>query len=135
MARVRQLLPDIREVAIGELTLLGSPLGENALEPSIAAYSAKVDLICSRIKELDAHWALFFLTRYVAAPRLNYVMRTSPLYQCSSSLQRIDEKVRTTTIECINVDLAGEKWSQASQPVRLGGLGIRSVEDLSLPAI
>ena len=89
--------------------------------------------MCNRIEGLDEHWALFFLTRYVAAPRLNYALRTSPLYMCMSALQNIDNIVRTTATKCINVDLSGVCWDQASLPIRLGGLGIRSVANLSLP--
>ena len=65
--RVRGIMPNLRETFANNLTLLGSPIGTDALEPSIAAYSNKVQLICNRIVDLDAHWALFFLTRYVAA--------------------------------------------------------------------
>ena len=52
---------------------------------------------------------------------------------CMSSLQNIDNIVRTTATKCINVDLSGACWNQASLPIRFGDLGIRSVADLSLP--
>ena len=60
-------------------------------------------------------------------------MRTSPLYQRAGQLGALDEIVRSTLCERVNVAVAGEAWRQAALPVRHGGLGVRCVSDLALP--
>ena len=77
----------------------------------------RLELLEDLVEEERESWI------HVAAPRLNYALRTSPLYMCISSLQNIDNIVRTTATKCINVDLSGACWNQASLPIRLGGLG------------
>ena len=84
------------------------------------------------MKNVNAYWALFFLTRYVSAPRVNYVLRTSPAYTKPSSLQSIDTIVRDALISCTNVEFSSDAWKQAFLPLRFGGLGVRSVADLAL---
>ena len=131
--RVRQVVPDILEVDLDNLTLLGAALGTSSLDSSMVVYAEVIRGICQRIGLLDAHWALFFLSRYVSAPRLSYAMRTSPLYSRAQQLQALDEVVRSTLCERVNVAVSGQAWKQAALPVRHGGLGIRSVSDLALP--
>ena len=133
IAAVRGVLPGITEVPIGELTLLGSPLGDNGLEPALDAASSKVQTFCSRLESLDAHTALFFLVHYASAPRLSYVLRTAPMYKCSGTLRRIDDMVRRALVSTTNVNIEGQSWTQASLPARFGGLGVRAISSLALP--
>ena len=133
VSSVRQVVPSIVETPLNTLSLLGSSLGVEGLNESLAQCSDKVNLMCHRVKNLDAHWALFFLTRYVSAPRVNYVLRTSPAYTKPSLLQSIDTIVRDALISCTNVEFSSDAWKQASLPLRFGGLGVRSVADLALP--
>ena len=41
--------------------------------------------------------------------------------------------IRAAISYAVNVDLTGPAWEQASLPVRMGGLGVRRIEDLALP--
>ena len=133
LSRVRLIMPGISETPIGDLTLLGSPIGVQSLDVSIQLCSRKVKLACERVEGLDSHWALFFVSRYVSAPRVNYLLRTAPVFTRASSLHHIDGIVRNTLAKCVDVDTSGATWEQATLPVRYGGLGIRSVLDLALP--
>ena len=92
-----------------------------------------IKLICERVQTLDAHWALFCLTRYTSAPRLNHMLRSAPVYLRPNILETIDRDVRETATKCVNVNLAEDAWRQASLPLRFGGLGLRGVADLALP--
>ena len=74
LVQVRQQMPDIVLTPLYDLALLGSSLGGGALAESLTRCTGKVNLICQRIKHLDAHWAVFFLTRYASATRVNYVL-------------------------------------------------------------
>ena len=53
--------------------------------------------------------------------------------QFACSLNAIDQKVRTTASQITNVSLDENQWKQASLPVQHGGLGLRSITQLSLP--
>ena len=131
--RVRAAMPNITETPVENLSLLGSPLGANSLESFARASTERVKMICRRLSPLDAHWALFFLSRYVSAPRINYLLRVAPMYTAGEELLIIDEIVRHCLSDHINVRLSDDAWKQASLPVRFGGLGVRSVSDLALP--
>ena len=132
LAAIRRVMPGIEETPSNNLTLLGSPLEPEGLDDSIARCGGKVELMCDRVKQLDSHWALFFLSKYASAPRFNHLLRTSPAYLLPAGLHRMDAYVRATLVESINVDLTDEAWAQATLPVRFGGLGVRSVSDLAL---
>lgn len=60
-------------------------------------------------------------------------LHSAPVYSDSANLKKIDELVKSTLIDVINVDVTGAAWEQASLPLRYGGLGIRSVDALALP--
>ena len=133
MNRARQVVPDIGETPLEELSLLGAPLGGVSTADSLTTCINNIKTICQRVGLLDAHWAIFFLSRYVSAPRVSYKLRTSPLYEETGALDAIDELVRQTLSERVNVALDDSAWKQATLPVRHGGLGVRSVRALALP--
>ena len=118
---------DISQVEIHDLTLLGSPLwpGGRALEAAIEAKRAELQLLSNRLRLMPAHDGLFLLCNIVAVPRLLYLLRSAP---CSGSvgLLRYDSDLRLALSYISNADLSDAAWEQASLPVRLGGLGIRS---------
>ena len=113
--------------------LLNSPIFEEALQLSSTKAKRLVENICDRVKFLDAHTALFILCNYTAAPRFSYLLRSSPLYRDKQLLQSIDNLVRDTLSATTNVSLDEPAWKQATLPVWYGGIGVRSVETLSLP--
>ena len=61
------------------------------------------------------------------------MFRSSPAYTKLSSLQGIDKIVHDALIDCTNIEFSSDTWTQASLPLRFGGLGVRSVADLALP--
>ena len=128
------LLPSAKIIQNNNLTLLNSPIFEEALDLSINQAKQMISNICNRVELLDSHAALFFLTNHTSAPRVNYLLRTSPMYKRSESLDAIDHVVRVTASKVTNVKIEGNQWAQASLPVRHGGLGLRSLSKLSLPS-
>ena len=126
-------LPDAAEIQLNNLSLLGSPLTDGGLEAAADTASDMIERLCSRLRHLDSHTAVFFLAHHVSAPRLSYLLRSAPLYKEPEALDRIDETVRSTLEAVTNVTISGESWEQATLPVRLGGLGVRSVGSLALP--
>ena len=130
---LRITVPNIKVMDKHSLTLLNSPVYSEAIPKALEKTKHLISNLCNRIKGLDAHTALFFLTHHSSAPRLNYLLRSAPMFLHSSSLLEIDDMIRRTTVEVTNVRIDDTAWKQASLPVRFGGLGLRQVEKLALP--
>ena len=100
--------------------LLGTPLGGNAED---ACLSDKIECLrrfSCRLKMLHPHEAF-------------YLLRAGSMAE-HQSLLVYDGILRSTLEDIMNVRLDNKQWSQAIQPVKHGGLGIRSAVDVSLPA-
>ena len=65
------------------------------------------------------------LKNSIAMPNLLYILRTSP---CANNplLQVFDIKLKEGLQTILNVELSDLQWKQASLPVHMGGLGVRS---------
>ena len=74
--------------------------------------------------------ALHLIHNSFAIPKLPYIIRSSPSF-LSPSLQRDDEILRGIVSDITNINLDETIWTQASLPVNLGGLGIRSSVQLA----
>jgi hypothetical protein len=116
--------------SVKEATLLGSPIHPSGTDPALVARREQLEQILPRLYKLTAHEALFLLRSSFAIPRLQYLLRTSP---CSSSTEttRFDEIVREALASICNARLNSDSWSQASLPIRWGGIGVRSTVDLA----
>ena len=55
LAEVRRTMPGIVQTVSNSLILLGSPLGDDALDTALAGYIDKIELMCGRVKNLDSH--------------------------------------------------------------------------------
>ena len=111
--------------------LLGSPILTGLAMNSIL--SARVDDLeraMTRLCFLEAQDALLILRSAYSSPKLLNVLRSSPC--CGHpSLAHFDAHLRTGLSSIINCDMSNLAWIQASQPIRCGGLGVRSVEMLA----
>ena len=125
-------LPGIRETPLNCLTLLGSPLDETGIQAATETAADTVPTLCNRIRGLDTHTAVFFLSHHVSAPRLQYLLRSSPMYKNEKGLREIDNTVRSALTDVCNVKIEDKAWIQATLPLRHGGLGVRSVESFAL---
>ena len=134
LGELSSFLPDIRETAVQDLVLLGSPLLDPGLPSAIEIAHTTIAKPCERIQHLDSHSALFFLTHHTSAPRLTYFLRTTTIFRHPELLLDIDNLISETTSKAVNVNLSSRSiMEQASLPVRHGGLGLRRLPDLALP--
>ena len=133
VAAVQEVLPDIQVTALSDLQLLGSPLYVDGISEAARKAVETISVLCDQVRHLDCHTGLVFLAHFVSAPIHMYLLRSSPLFENPSNLLRIDEIVKTTLSEVINVDISGGTWRRTSLPRRHGGLGIRSIVELTLP--
>ena len=81
---------------------------------------------------LQVQDALLRLWHFLAMPRLLYLLRTAPCFS-SPKLELFDEALCQILSSVCNIPLSMEDrlWTQASLPVKFGGLGIRSAIHLA----
>ena len=66
--------------------------------------------------------------------KLGHLARTVPPRTASPALKEFDKKVRRCYEESVVVNTTHRSWTKAQLPVRLGGVGLRSVEEHSSAA-
>lgn len=133
-AEISALLPGIKQVDESTLEILGSPIFESGLERMFSSKIEMIKLMCDRLKLMDVHPALCIFMKSLGSCRFNYLLRSSRAFLLHDRLRDIDEIFRSTLEAITNVRLLDFSWDQASLPLAFGGLGIRKVEDLAVPA-
>jgi hypothetical protein len=116
------------------LTMLGSPIMPEAIDGVLQSKLESFQLMCDRLKVIDPHDALFLLRHAFSLPKLTYFLRTSPCFKNTEILKNYDKALRVALISILNVGMEDSSWEQCSLPVRMGGLGIRTASEVSLPA-
>ena len=88
-----------------------------------------------RLKYLPSHDVIILLCYSFAIPKLLYTIRTSPCF-LSPELQEYDNLLRSIVSGIVNIhfDKEDPTWTQATLPVKNGGLEIRSAVQLALSA-
>ena len=87
-----------------------------------------------RLKILNSHTALFILRNCLAIPKLTYLIRTSPSWKFENFTSAFDKEIKDILETILNIDLNSQQWTQATLPISFGGLGIRKLRDIALPA-
>ena len=114
-----------------DATLLGAPLSAgSAMDTTLSALHDNLKNAVDRLRLLSSHDALVLLKTSLGGPKLQHILRSSPC--CDHPiLHQIDATLQSAVSQVCNVTLSDKQWSQASLPVRHGGLGIRSVSMLA----
>jgi len=121
-------------IPLDHASLLGAPLSKGpAMDAALEKKFSELHKATNRLTILPAHDALTILKSSCSTSKLLYILRTSP---CNghSMLSKIDELNRSTLTKIVNVNFNDRQWSQATLPVRNGGLGLRNTMDLAFPA-
>ena len=130
---VLSAFPGVRVVNVEDAELLGSPLGNaTSIEASIGEKIKQLELMGERLCHLHAHDAITLLRHSFTIPKLMHLLRTSPCFD-SPRLQDYDNLLRSILGNITNISLEENdpSWLQATLPVNLGGLGIRSAVHLA----
>jgi hypothetical protein len=131
---VDQMLQSFSRRCITDTSVLGAPLFiGNELDSAWSTRLADLNRAVERLKLLDAQEALVLLRASFSAPRVQHLMRCSPSVE-HSALNEFDKTLRSAICKITNCDLSDNQWLQAGLPIRDGGLGIRRVSSLALPA-
>ena len=86
-----------------------------------------------RLSLIGSQDALILLRASFSAPRVQHLLRCSPSVD-NAALTTFDNLLRSALNRITNCDLSGTQWLQASLTVKEGGLGVRRVTSLALPA-
>lgn len=123
----------ISRVEAANLKLNNVPLTESAVDE---VWSAKGTEIAKFVRALDLrelHHLMFLLRCCLSAPKVMYLLRTTPMWRYPDKLTAYDNFMRESTERLCHIKLAGITWTQASLPVAKGGVGIRRTEQVALP--
>ena len=101
-----------------------------SLDEALNGHCENLSRAVGRLRLISSHDALYIIRHSLSAPKLNYILRTSPSAG-HPALLTFDDTLRKALSSIINVDLSDRQWIQASLPVSLGGLGVRSVSSLA----
>jgi len=115
-------------------TLLGAPiLPAEALLSTIDTGVADLTRALERLQHIARQDALLILRCSLGSPRLMHILRCT---NCCDHPRLVvyDGMLRGGIEKILNAVLTDIQWAQASLPIRMGGLGIRRVSSLALPA-
>ena len=127
-------LQSFQKVDPNDATLLGAPLFPGSvLDQAWRDRCDDLSRAVKRLRQLGSHDALILLRSSFSAPKVLHLLRCSPSVS-HSALEHFDSLLRSAIQGITNSDLSDIQWLQASLPVRDGGLGVRRVSSLALPA-
>jgi hypothetical protein len=119
---------------INDASLLGAPLFVGPeLDDAWSTRLTDLRRAVDRLSLVGAQDALILLRASFSAPRVQHLMRCSPSAD-HPVLFEFDNILRSAICKITNCDLSDNQWLQASLPIRDGGLGVRRVSTLALPA-
>ena len=119
-------------IIITQARLLGSHLGNEALQRCLEEQLNQVKLVGDRLGHLHIHDGITILCHSLSIPKLLHILRTSPAFS-SPLLKSWDHLMMAivSRITNINFKQGDVSWSQATLPVNSGGLGFRSAFNLA----
>ena len=125
--------PNLQPTDQSSVTLLGSPLGDiEGIGATIRDKMESLRTMGGRLKFLHTQDALLLLCHSLAIPKLSYMLRTALCFP-SPELQAYNELLRSITSNITNISFqdSDPAWTQASLPVKHGGLGIQTAVQLA----
>ncbi|KAI5637897.1 hypothetical protein NE865_09412 [Phthorimaea operculella] len=128
------VLPGIRLLTQSTFSLLGAPIFPEAACSALESKRQMLVQVREHLKHLSAHVALILFRACFSLPKLGYIIRTTPTWLFPGAVSSVDQEIRLTLETILNVTLGENQWRQAVLPIRLGGLGVRCVQGLGLPA-
>ena len=128
-----EVAPGIKIVPLEKATLLGSPLADEGISGIIEEKVKALERVKENLRHVGTHNSLYLLKNCFLLPKLLYTLRTVPTWKNSEALRSFDSDQRKILEETLNVKIDDLQWQQAALPVKMGGLGIRKIEDLAIP--
>lgn len=130
----QSLVPNFKLIDKSSLCLLGSPILDEALPNFINDKIQNFLSVSDKLNHINVHVAFVILRFCLFVPKFTYYLRCSQLWKYPQLTQQLDSIMRDTLVNIFNIPLDDRAWDQATLPIRLGGLGIRKISCISLPA-
>ena len=86
MSLFRGLMPEIKVVAESNASLLGAPLTEEGISSVMSVKCEELDRMVTRLRLLENHQAFALLKNCFALPKIQYILRASPVYRREEDL-------------------------------------------------
>ena len=134
IGKFNDLAPNISIVDKSSLRLLGSPILDESFPAFVDEKIQNFNQTSDRLLKINSHMAFTIIKFCLFVPKFTYVLRCCQLWKHSELVEGLDNMVKNTLSSVLNIALDDRAWSQASLPVRLGGLGIRKISSVALPA-
>jgi hypothetical protein len=67
-------------------------------------------------------------------PKFNFLLRATPFWKFSNYVNSTDPSFKSSLERILNLRLTDLQWCQSTLPIRFGGLGIRRISVICLPA-
>ena len=118
----------------GGINLLGAPIGSNNfVQSSVNERISKVEsAIITRLSTLsNPQIQLALLRSCLSLPKLMYTLRTARPAVLEDAYRRFDAIQRAALDDILDSSLTDSAWTQATLPVSMGGLGLRSAYEHS----
>ncbi|KAI5632042.1 reverse transcriptase (RNA-dependent DNA polymerase) domain-containing protein [Phthorimaea operculella] len=128
-ARFDTLIPGIKVLNRDNLSLLGAPIFLEAIPEFFLRKRNALEKAHQEMRHLSAHVALILLRSCLSLLKLTYTIRTCPTWMFPQDTTAIDEVIKTSLEEVLNISLSDRERQQASLPVRHGDLGVRRVQE------
>jgi hypothetical protein len=113
---------------------LGSAVTDEAVDPLIVTKIEELNSLKCRLQHAKSHFSYFILKNCMGTQKVTYIARTSRTFQRPEIQSQYDEALQSAIESTTNISLAKEKWKSASLPIKQGGIGIRRITDIGLPA-
>lgn len=134
MSKFSVLAPNIKTIDKKSLRLLGAPILEESFSAYIEDQQAKFESSTVRLLMLHSHVAFHIIKYCLFVPQLTYVLRCCPFWKHENLLVNLDTSIKNILSQILNCSISENSWTQASLPIRMGGIGIRKISSISLPA-
>ena len=128
---INGVLPSVHVTHPANLKILCSPILESGIKDTFSKKRSILSQMFSRLLLIDFHPAFFLLRNCFSIPKLLYILRFAPCYESPDELGKIDGILRKCAVDICNVHFVDTDWRIATLPIRFGGLGLRSVFDIS----
>lgn len=132
--KFNSIAPNIKIIEKESLRLLGSPILEESFTSFVDEKLTNFLFVSDRITKINAHMAYTIIKFCLFAPKFIYSVRSSPFWKHPSLTSKLDDSIQNILSLVLNIPLDDQAWAQASLPIRFGGLGIRKISSVALPA-
>jgi hypothetical protein len=134
MDKFQSLTPGLHICNNEDFFLLGCPILDEAIPLFFSKKIEKFSLLSANLCKIYPHISLFLLRHCFWITKFIYLLRCCPVWKFKHFCLELDNIIHSILEKILNIKFSNRSWAQAKLPVRFGGLGIRSISDISTPA-